>query len=138
MKLTAENVLSVMHNSLFDDAEVAHGRHKTHGKEVRGVIVRFILHEEVLETHRADVASMLLELPEVFEKGMSFLAACNTREGVVWGDHRHMEALFVLAIGLGLASYPLPPEHWDMLPGGMPYVIVNMEACRNITQGAVA
>jgi hypothetical protein len=37
-----------------------------------------------------------------------------------------MEQLFQLGIGLGLAKWQLPPEMWGVLPGGMPYVVIEV------------
>jgi hypothetical protein len=37
-----------------------------------------------------------------------------------------MEQLFTLGIALGLAQWQLPRDMWDIFPGGMPYVSVNL------------
>lgn len=97
--------------------------------KVEGIVHKFGLHKERLESHREDVAAMLDQLPDSFHAksggGMSFLNACVDKNDHQWGEHRNMEALFVLGIGLGLAKWCLPRSMWSALPGGMPYVAIN-------------
>ena len=96
--------------------------------KVEGIMNTFGLHRERLESHREEVAAMLAQLPDTSHAksggGMSFLNACVDRDGVQWGEHRNMEVLFVLGVGLGLAKWCLPRSMWSALPGGMPYVVV--------------
>ena len=70
-------------------------------------------------------------LPHQFRKsaggGWSFLNACNQEDGEQWtGLHQRMDQLFAMAIGLGLAKWCLPRAMWDVFPGGMPYVVVEI------------
>ena len=37
-----------------------------------------------------------------------------------------MEQLFVLGMGLGLVKYGLPRSMWNVLPGGMPYISIDL------------
>jgi hypothetical protein len=73
---------------------------------------------------------MLLQLPDSFQKdsggGYSFLEACNNKDGNQWtGLHLRMEQLFSLGIATEQVSYCLPRENWSILPGGMPYLVVD-------------
>jgi hypothetical protein len=36
-----------------------------------------------------------------------------------------MAQLFALGLGIGMVECQLPRELWDMLPGGVPYYVVN-------------
>lgn len=72
---------------------------------------------------------MLANLPDTFRKGggggMSFLEACNDRNGTLWtGNHRSMENLFLLGLALGEVVCLLPRTMWYILPGGMPYYMI--------------
>jgi hypothetical protein len=131
MKLTMQNVQAVIMAVLYTDAELAAagGAAPAGYIAAEGITTKFGFHPERLEAHRADVRSMLMQLPEAFMKskggGMTFLNACNTREGHQWGEHRDMETLFALGMGLGYVSYPMPREMWSVLPGGMPYITVD-------------
>lgn len=96
---------------------------------VEGILSRFGLHAGRLESHRAEVTEMLMNLPLGFRQssggGWSFLQACDDREGVQWtGFHMIMSQLFVLGMGLGLVKYLMPRELWSALPGGMPYLVI--------------
>lgn len=99
---------------------------------VEGIVRRYGFHPERLEAKRLAVLTWLKALPTEFHKtgggGWSFLNACNQSDGRQWtGSHRHMEQLFCLALGLGLAECQMPREMWSALPGGMPYYIVHTE-----------
>ncbi len=37
-----------------------------------------------------------------------------------------MEALVVLGIASGFVKYPMPREMWSALPGGMPYIVIDL------------
>lgn len=131
MRLEAQNVDKVMRDCLFKPEEIIGGKPPADAVIVEGVRGKFGLHKARLESHRGDVESMLEELPEQFmiEKGggWSFLNACMTRDGNQWGEHRDMNALFVLGQGLGVVKCQLPREMWDILPGGVPYYSVTLE-----------
>jgi len=38
-----------------------------------------------------------------------------------------MEQLVCLGIAIGRVGYNLPKENWDILPGGVPYIVIDME-----------
>jgi hypothetical protein len=103
---------------------------------VRGILNTFGFHPERLEKHRERIWAMLNELPEVFWAkddehpegggGMSFLQACDDRNGVQWTSfHRTMDQLFSLGQALGYVTCLLPREFWTKLPGGMPYYVLH-------------
>jgi len=57
---------------------------------------------------------------------MSFLNMCIDKNGNQWADlHRTMDELVALGIATGKLSFLIPREMWSILPGGMPYLIVN-------------
>jgi len=130
--LTRTRVTEVIMDCLFKEDEILNGAPKNPEDlvPVEGIINNMGLHKGRLASHRQEIQDMLRELPEEFHKesggGMSFLNACIDREGNQWGQHRDMEALFVLGLGLGVVRYCLPREAWAMLPGGMPYLVVDV------------
>lgn len=97
---------------------------------VEGVTRRFGFHPARLESKRAEVTEILRRLPPQFRAdaggGWSFLNACVTAEGEQWGEHRDVEELLALAIGLKLARWLLQRSRWTSLPGGMPYVVFDL------------
>ena len=124
MELTSQNVFTVFTDCLFKE-----GEDTTMHVKVEGIMSTFGLHPNRLESHKEDIRSMLDQLPDDFKQehggGMSFLNACNTKDGNQWGEHTNMEQLFVLGIGIGFAKYCMPRTAWIAFPGGMPYIVVD-------------
>ena len=90
-----------------------------------GIIRKFGFHPDRLKSHHAEVAEMLLQLPEQFHyDGWSFLNACMDNEGNQWGEQRNVEELFVLGQAISMVECSLSREMWSVLPGGMPYFTV--------------
>jgi hypothetical protein len=132
MNLTAENVMNVLTDCLFRNAELADAKDgmPANAVLVEGITSRMGFHKERLESHRKDVCSMLSELEDAFfaDKGggYSFLGACNTKSGEQWGEHRNMEDLFLLGLGLGVVKELAPRNMWNVFPGQMPYYVINL------------
>lgn len=132
MKLTAENVSNVVRDCLFTEDEIK----ACNGKPEKlvmaeGVMTKMGFHPERLESHRADVAAMLSELPPEFmhdnpSGGWSFLQACMTKSGEQWGEHSNIDELLLLGGALNMVKFLLPRPAWRAMPGGMPYFIVNL------------
>lgn len=99
---------------------------------VEGIVQKFGFHPGRLEEKRTKVAELLKALPHQFrrngEGGWSFLNACIQENGVQWtGLQERMEQLFCLGMGVGLVESKLPRKMWSVLPGGMPYYVINVE-----------
>lgn len=118
MKLTAQNVDDLFAQCARDDGEKIHG---VAGEASLSVI-----------GYEADIAALLDQLPSEFQKsgggGWSFLNACMDRNGGQWtGMHQTMDKLFMLGIAAGMVCWLMPRDMWEVLPGGMPYVVVSTE-----------
>lgn len=93
--------------------------------EVEGVMVAGRLNKARLADHAELIAALLLELPDEFRDGWSFLNACMDRHGNQWtGEHHTMDLLFMLGQGIGMVTCPFPRDMWPALYGGMPYYAV--------------
>ena len=134
MRLSAARIDAIFCDCLFTDAEMASRESPVPAGTVlvEGISHQFGFHPERLASHRAAVAAMLDELPASFHYrdgagvGDLFLHACMTQDGEQWtGEHRVVEALFVLGLGLGLAVYVLPRLLWSAMPGGLPILLVD-------------
>lgn len=124
-KLTAERVHHTVMACLYPDEELPTDGSPPPGLvEVSGVVSRFGFDPARLEAQRASINEMLDELPESFAQGMSFLNACNTKTGELWGQHRDMDSLFCLGMAIGRVGLCFQRDLWSILPGGMPYYIV--------------
>lgn len=131
--LTAERVHKTVIDCLYREEEVPDGNPPADAVIGKGIINDMCFHPGRLNANREAIREMLGELPESFDangpsKGMSFLAACETKGGVHWGEHRSMETLFALGSACGFVSYLLPRGMWSALPGGMPYLAVDLRA----------
>jgi hypothetical protein len=130
MELTSENVESVVLDCLYRDEELDESSEEAPPGAVlaEGILRTYAFHPARLKTHEEDIASMLSQLPATFKEGegggMSFLQAAEREDGVQWGEHREMEALFALGIAVGKVKPCMPRPLWRALPGGMPYYVV--------------
>lgn len=123
--LTAKRVNEIFLDCLFRDGEDTSNHVKA-----EGIMTTVGFHPERLDSHKAEVETMLGELPSEFQMqgggGMSFLNACVDKHGEQWtGHHPTMEQLFQLGIAIGKVAYIFPKEMWSVLPGGMPYYVIN-------------
>lgn len=126
MKLTAENVHNVFMDCLFKENE-----DMSNPKICEGIINNVGFHKGRLEIHTPDINQMLNELPDSFKKtgggGMSFLSMCEDNNGAQWtGIHQTMDELVCLGIGVGKLSFLMERYMWKVLPGGMPYLVVDL------------
>lgn len=123
MQLTAENVHTILMECLYNNGE------DTTGHVIgEGVMKKVGLHPDRLQARKADIESMLNELPESFHAatggGHSFLNACLTKDGEQWGEHSNIDELIMLGNAIGKVEFNAPRELWSALPGGMPYFVV--------------
>ena len=120
-----EDIAEKVHNILVDSLnETEEGV-----LMVEGIVAKFGFSPDKISSHKEEIRALLNEMPVTFHTstggGWTFLNLCEDRNGCQWGEHRDMEALVVLGIAAGMASYLLPREIWPSLPGGMPYIAFN-------------
>lgn len=139
MELTTDNVFNVtMHAMPTNDETAAFGLNKDTDTNVpikgvtfvQGAMRKFAFVTARLEEKRADIMSMLEQLPDDFmaEKGggTSLMNMPFTKDGIQWGEQYNADNLFVLGAGLGLCKFLMPRDVWSVLPGGMPYIVVDL------------
>jgi hypothetical protein len=102
---------------------------------VEGIMNAFAMSKTKLDIFRESIKDLLSQLPLSFfatDKGggggMSFLAMCVDRDDMQWGEHPDMEKLCVLGLGTNMLHWCAPRIMWELLPGGMPYIVVDTEA----------
>lgn len=133
--IDSEALETIFKDCLFKENEVIDGRVPEGAVLVEGVVGKFGFHPIRLAEKKQVVAKWLNALPRQFHKnsggGWSFLNACNQENGVQWtGFHRSMEQLFCLGIGLGFVKCQLPREVWEVLPGSVPYYVIDLGELR--------
>ena len=125
-KLTAQKVETIFMDCLFKEGEDTSDYIKAEG------VMRIVgFHPKRLASHKTEIDEMLGGLPDEFQKsgggGWSFLNACNDKNGNQWtGLHQTVEQLFLLGIATERVKIQLPREVWAALPGGMPYLVVDL------------
>ena len=123
--LSAERVEAVFLDCLFKE-----GEETSNHVAVYGIMMNVGFNPDRLDSHKAEIMTLLSELPNDFQKsaggGMSFLSACTDKHGHQWtGLQLRMEQLFLLGIAIGKVETLLPREIWSFLPGGRPYYAIN-------------
>jgi len=97
---------------------------------VEGLVNNFIFHPGRLEEKRGDIKELLEMMPPEFFKetggGMSFLKLPFDKNGNQWGEQPTAELLVAAGIAAGYVSYCLPREMWAMMPGGVPYIVIDL------------
>lgn len=124
-KLKADKVNSIFMDCLFKESE-----NKDNFIKAEGITIKTGFHPDRLTNHKQEIEEMLQDLPDEFHLskggGMSFLNACTDKYGNQWtGFHRTMEQLFLLGMAIKKVECLMPRELWPVLPGGMPYYVVN-------------
>ena len=98
--------------------------------KVEGVLSSFGICTERLKKHESQIVEYLKNTPTAFHKGVgggwSFLNLCCDKNETLWGQHSNVEQLIVLGIAIGKVSFPLPRKIWTSLPGGVPYVVIDV------------
>ena len=90
-----------------------------------GVGSTSVFSAERIEKNKGTIALLFDELGQI-DEGISFLVMCNDKYDRQWtGFHSIVDGLVQLGIASGVVQYTLPRDMWDILPGGMPYVIRN-------------
>ena len=132
--LTIENVHSLMSSCLFAEHELVDGKPIIDPVLVEGVMLRIGFHPERLAAAADQIRALLGELSPEFQPiereggagGHSFLALCEDKHGNHWGEHRDCDALLCLGMGIGAARFLMPRPVWSMLPGSMPYILIEI------------
>lgn len=130
MELTSANVEAVLSDCLFPEGTTTPPPNTVFAD---GIMMKFGFDPDKLKLHRDDIVSMLSELPKEFfvdsGGGMSFLASAFNKKEEQWtSQHATAEALFALGLAIGKVREALPRQLWGLLPGGMPYYTVDLNA----------
>lgn len=125
MTISAERVEAIFMGAMFEN-----GEDTTNHVAVRGIVINVGFHPERLAASKDEISAMLDELPDDSQEsgggGVSFLNACCDKNGNQWtNQHRIVEQLLMLGMGIGKAECLLPRHLWSTLPGGVPYYVIH-------------
>ena len=97
------------------------------GPVTEGIIKKAYMQVDDEQSDR--IKGMLMQLDDKFRadggSGASFLEMCINKDGEQWGEHTDMEKLTMLGIAAGYAKFCFGRELWPILPGGMPYIVLD-------------
>lgn len=124
-------------NRIFEDCQFRDLKEYEPIKDITPLVdgiregVRFALHPGRLKQYNTEIEDLLRQLPEPFfaEKGggWSFLNMCMRRNGTQWTSlHSEQEKLLILGLASKKMAYALPRQLWAGLPGGMPYIRIEI------------
>ena len=129
----AKQVSEILNDCLYTDAELGAEQEVPADSLIGdGIIRKFAFHPSRLEARREDVRSLLNQMSDEFHVGkgggMSLLRMCIANDGSHWGEQLDCGNLVALGTALRMASLPFPREMWDILPGNLPYVLIDARA----------
>lgn len=119
-------------HSIFLDCQFQEHEDRSSHIRVEGVVLEEVmLHPLRVAKNKTVIEDLLLLLDNSFMAdgggGASFLNMCVDKHGVQWtGVHSVQEELFILGRAIGAAHFVVPRQYWDALPGGMPFVIIEV------------
>jgi hypothetical protein len=98
---------------------------------VQGALLRHTFSVKLIQRYREDIIRMLLSLPAGFrtdERGGGSMMTMNIRgDKTPWTNTvPDVEKLIALGLASGLLSFCAPRDRWSKLPGGVPYVRVDI------------
>lgn len=98
---------------------------------VEGALLRHTLSLKMLQHWREDIIKLLLCLPAGFRvdegAGGSVMMLNQRANRTIWTtDLTDTEKLIALGLGVGLLSFCATRANWSKLPGGVPYVRVEI------------
>ena len=126
-KLEPMAVHTIFMDCLFDPEEIVNGEPSVPAIAIEGITMDVGLHAGRVAGHKAEIRELVDQVPEIFKNGMTFLNLCEDKDGNQWtGMHLAMQELVFLGIAAGYMKYCAPKDMWSILPGGMPYVQVNL------------
>lgn len=130
--IDAKRISEILDDCFFTEAEMSIdlGGEKRDHIAAQGLRCMVALHPGRVAKHKEEVKKILSNLGDEFmiEKGggTSFLNMCMDKNGNQWGEHPDMDELVMLGVACGFVSFPIPKDLWMTLPGGMPYIAVDL------------
>lgn len=123
--LNPQNVHELFINCLYKNEELINNKTPNKPTIVEGIDLNVGFNPDKIEKNKEEIRALINQLHSNFKNGWSFLCLNTCQDGNIWtGSHRSMEQLLVLGLAIGALEYACPRTMWDVLPGGMPYIIL--------------
>ena len=131
MKLNTTNLTNVFMECLFTEEEALNSELISKSLIVEGVNLKVGFHPNRIKQNTDNIISMLNCLPDKFllggeGGGASFLDMVMDENNDDWTSlHADVDKLITLGLAINYVSFLVPRKMWEILPGGLPYVVVN-------------
>lgn len=131
--INPNRVSEILKDCYYPKGEIELKDIAAHGT-IHGITYSYLLNPEKTAIHKEEIKNILAELSDSFFMGSretagggdSFLNMCMDRHGNHWGEHINCEELYVLGAACGFAQFGMKKEMWFLLPGGMPYICIDL------------
>lgn len=123
----AQKVRDLMKFCLFREGEV-----DAHDKAIigDGIVRKFGFHPARLADSKEEIRQILREMDPTFLAsgggGWTFLNMAFDKNGEHWAEQPTCADLCALGTAAGFITFPLPREMWSALPGGVPYLVIDV------------
>lgn len=125
LKNMAQEVEETFIKCLFSDEELIDGKPIVEPVIVYGIKMNVGFSPNNLDKYKDKINSFLDVTHETFRQGWTFLNLCLDKKENLWtGNHSTMEKLLLLGLAIGRIEYCCKRDLWEVLPGGMPYIII--------------
>lgn len=125
--INAEKVKNIFVDCLYRNNEVVANEIPKEAIIVKGITLTVGFNPKRLEPHKEEIENMLNKLNDTYKKGWSFLNMCFDKNDEQWtGSHKTMEQLMILGMAINKIEYCCDREMWSMLPGGVPYIKIDL------------
>lgn len=126
MSIDPERIHEIFNDCLFKDNE-SHSEYLP----AKGLTMSVGFHPERTEKHASEIHELCMNLLAEFQEdiggGHSFLYMCMDKDGNYCMEQPTAQELLLLGIATGWMSFLMPREVWSVLPGGVPFVVVNTQ-----------
>ena len=127
----AELVHETIKYCLYRSDEIVDGKPPEGFVEGDGIVIKYAFHPERLAEKKSVIKEILSDMQDNFfmDKGggWTFLNMPQDRNGHLWGEQPTAGDLCALGIASGMVKFLLPRDMWSSLPGGVPYVGINLD-----------
>lgn len=124
MKLTAEKVREIFTDCLYTEAELNGNNKPNYSIYAEGII----FNPQKIKKYKKTISLFLDELPKEFKKteggGWSLVKMPFDKNEHQWGEQSDAQQLLLLGLATGKAKYLFPRELCIILPGSVPYIVI--------------
>lgn len=94
------------------------------------IVQKFVLSKSEIQNNKDEIVRILNCMHDNFKLGSgggwSFLRLPFDKYDRHWCEHPTAEKLCALGIALGIVKFQFPRDLWESLPGGVPYLVIDL------------